>query len=178
MIFYRKGIQSKKEKSYSLFNKNKKGLTLIESLMALSILAMVITGVLVLVNEYSKQTSLRAYANDFVSIMNGVARRTQHDGYSFERWQENGNRANDGNDFIAWADNDEVVDEFLGRFLVAQGNPTCGINPEGWQPHEYSVPESMSSKALVSCILFENRIPFQSEISAILFSDGNADDIE
>jgi type II secretory pathway pseudopilin PulG len=178
MIFYRKGIQSKKKRNYSLFSKNKKGLTIIESLMALSILAITITGLLILVNEYSKQTTLRAFSNDFVSIMNAVARRTQHDGYSFQRWQENGNRASDGNDFIAWTDNDEVVDEFFGRFLVAQGNTTCGINPEGWQPHEYSAPESMSSKALVSCILFENRIPLQSEISAILFSDGNADDIE
>ena len=178
MIFYRKGIQSKKEKNHSLFSKNKKGLTLIESLMALSILAMVITGVLVLVNEYSKQTSLRAYANDFVSIMNAVARRTQHDGYSFQRWQENGNRANDGNNFIAWADSDEVVDNFFKRYLTGQNNPSCGVNPEGWLPQELNVPESMTSTALVSCILFENRIPFDSEISAVMFSDGAPDNIE
>ncbi len=178
MIFYRKGIQSKKEKSYSLFNKNKKGLTIVESLLALSILAMTITGILVLVNEYSKQTSLRAYANDFVSIMNGVARRTQHDGYGFERWQQNGNRADDGNDFIAWTDSDEVVDNLFKRYLTGQNNPTCGVNPEGWLPQELNVPESMTSTALVSCILFENRIPFNSEITAVMFSDGAPDNIE
>jgi hypothetical protein len=161
-----------------LLGKSKSGLTIIESLMALSITAMVITGVLVLVNEYSKQNTLKASANDFVSVMNAVARRTQHDGYSFEKWQTNGDRVADGNNFIIWDDNDEVVDNLFKRFLTGQDNPNCGVDPAGWLAEALNVPETMRSKALISCILFENRIPFNSEIQAVMFSDGAPNNVE
>lgn len=175
MLFNRKGLKSRK---YSLLGGSKLGITIIEAMMALSIAVVVISGVLMLINEESRQTTLKASAGDFVSVINAVARRTQHDGYAFDRWQENGNRVDDGNAFITWVDSDEVVDDLFRIFLTGFQNPTCGDPVTGWDAQNLSVPENMDSEDLISCLLFENRIPFNIELSAGIFSDAAPDNIE
>lgn len=130
---------------------NKKGLTLLESMISIAIAGAAMTGVLKYVNDAAKVERQEVVVNDLKTVISGVEKRLGIDGYGVSNWSQ-----------TTWNNSNEVKkllrEELLGI------NSTCGTGK--WVP---SLDTEKSAK-LVKCNLWE-RMPYDMKASAELKSD-------
>lgn len=100
----------------------KKGLTLIEAMIALGISAAVTTGGLSYYNEQNKSDQVDELASNITKIMSAVDQRIYIDKYNPSLWPN-----------VLAYNTTRQTQEFLNRELIAR-TATCGDSSSGWQP--------------------------------------------
>lgn len=100
----------------------KKGLTLIEAMIALGISAAVTTGGLSYYNEQNKSDQVDELASNITKIMSAVDQRIYIDKYNPALWPN-----------VLAYNTTRQTQEFLNRELIAR-TATCGDSSSGWQP--------------------------------------------
>jgi type II secretory pathway pseudopilin PulG len=100
----------------------KKGLTLIEAMIALGISAAVTTGGLSYYNEQNKSDQIDELASNVTKIMSAVDQRVYIDKYDPNLWPN-----------VLNYNTTRQTQEFLNRELIAS-TANCGDSSNGWQP--------------------------------------------
>lgn len=145
---------------------NKKGLTLIEVLVALSIGATVTAGAFTVGNNYFKSQREDNLAKDLSSILSGMDKRFQNDAFELTDWslyQPNGYEFH----------NKDQVQEFLSTALIAKNADGCGkIN--GWIPQkdDPATEDYKDKYKFITCNLWKTQMPFELNSNAKLINDG------
>jgi hypothetical protein len=166
-------------KKHSLLSKDKKGITIIEMLLVMSVAIPAILGWLMLQNTATKNAQIKRLGEQFAEVTHAISVRTNHDGFAYDLWQENGGRANDGQTHMAWSDTDDVVNELFRKYLVGHENPSCG-EADGWNPSDVMKDDgtlepndSMETSSLLSCLFYNPKNSFNLDLKATLQqSDG------
>ena len=129
----------------------KKGMTLIESLIALVVTTGISMTMVKAYTEKTKQENYESYASDLNNILKAVDQRIAVDGYDYDKWST-----------VSWSDSDIL--DLIKKDL--QGiNSVCG---EGtWVPSYGD-----DDLKLVSCDLLQKN-PYNTKISADLTTDSN-----
>ena len=131
-----------------------------------------------MITDYLFERRLNKAANEFTKITEGVQRRSTHDAFQFDLWDTNGGQAASGDNEISWSTTaDQDIDDLLTLYLVARNNPQCGDGVDGWNPLnndgtiDGGAELRMETTALVPCGFFNDILPFNTNVSAILESD-------
>lgn len=134
--------------------KTKKGFTLIEALIGISIAS---TGTILYLQMESDETKKKQtlnFANEAKSIINAIDYRFTVDGYSPNNW------ANDN-----WANEKEIVEKLIKEDLTSKYLTTC--NNGKWEPSSIA---ERSSK-IIKCDLWKERNGLKLDMEANLEKD-------
>lgn len=130
---------------------NNVGLTLLEAMLALSLLAYASLGKLNETVNDIKETESKIFGQDLAKMVYAVDRRLSVDGIEAADW-----------DTSAWANDNAVVNDLFARQLVGFDNPGCGMGT-GWSPTEVSA----QKVALVPCNFYSAKsFPYDLNVSA------------
>tara|TARA_Y100001960_G_scaffold332700_1_gene434335 strand:+ start:47057 stop:48961 length:1905 start_codon:yes stop_codon:yes gene_type:complete len=105
----------------NILKRNKKGLTLVESLIALSVAGTVATGVIVNEKEKAKENKTLNLMHDAMSIVYAVDHRIAIDGYETTNWGS-----------TSWDNIDLIHKNLIKKELTSQNLNTCSGG--GWTP--------------------------------------------
>lgn len=159
----------------SHFNRRQSGFTIFEIILGSIIFILVLNFVSSLVRDYVFAIDIERNAVDISSVPTAVQRRSAHDGFGFEPWDENANGAATGLT-LSWPEED--FNELLGQYLVARQNPQCGDLTNGWNPFntaggpDLGDETAMERTALFPCNKFRNQVlPYNISLSAALSRD-------
>tara|TARA_Y100001960_G_scaffold322531_1_gene399184 strand:- start:6886 stop:8679 length:1794 start_codon:yes stop_codon:yes gene_type:complete len=131
----------------------KKGFTLIESLLALTIAG---AGTAILIKEKAEENKFNlgiSLSNDIQTIIQGVDHRISIDGYDPSLWTKTN-----------WANEEEIVKYLLRKELVSTGSNCSGGT---WTP---SINSELKTK-LIECNLWENRNNIEVDMNASIHTD-------
>ncbi len=126
----------------------KEGITLIESLIALTLISSIAVGGVKGYGEYQKYVSERAAAKDITTVLKAVDTRISIDGYNYKFWT-GPNEVNKKSDIMNY-----VLQNF-----VSKNNKFCGKS-NGWEPQL----DSESERMFVDCNFWQSKLPLNSEI--------------
>ncbi|MBM25124.1 MAG: hypothetical protein CL760_05475 [Chloroflexi bacterium] len=121
-------------------NRNKKGLTLVESLIALSVAGTVATGFIVNEKEKAKENKTLNLMHDAMSIVYAVDHRIAIDGYETTNWGS-----------TSWDNIDLIHKNLIKKELTSRNLNTCSGG--GWDPRIIKEREI----TLLECNLWESR---------------------
>lgn len=127
-----------------LNKKRNKGFTLLESILALSIFGIMLTGGLKVTSDFVKDANIDNHANLPLKIIKAVDRRVEIDGYGFSLWSGLPQGLN----------TDEVL-EFAEKAFISRYNNECGRS-DGWEP----VIEESRNEKLVPCNIKEQEFRY------------------
>lgn len=130
--------------------KKNKGITLIETLLALSLLSVSAVGLVKGAAEFNRYLNERAMTKDLTTILKSVDTRITIDGYQHNLWPDAGSVVS-GNDAIA---------KYLQKAFISKTNSECG-QADGWEP----LLDSESNRSFISCNFWQSKIPFDADIS-------------
>lgn len=157
--------------------KKKLGVTLIEVLMVMTLSSVFIVGMLEFFNTQAKQQVVSKIGNDLSKIMYAVMRRLSHDGAEYADWETtyvaSANKPSGYllSSYMNWQGNDEVVNGFLGDFLVSSGHTQC---PGAWNPYndaggpDLGAVTNTETTALVPCSLWDAGVPLGLDIDILI----------
>lgn len=145
---------------------NKKGFTLIETMVAVSLGSVFAIGGLKLVRTQFEESRQTQIATDLGSIIEGMDRRLNNDNFELTDWNQYSTSSYKFN-------NRQQVSDFLSTALIATNASSCGL-PTGWMPEKDDpIDEAYKdSYKLVSCSLWENSIGFNLNTAAEILHDG------
>jgi len=92
--------------------KKDKGFTLVESILALSVVGVVSAGVISTTAKKEQETHLNTFLNEAASIIFAVDHRLSIDGYTSENWKQ-----------FEWKNKDEVYNKLIKEELVCDCSP-------------------------------------------------------
>lgn len=118
---------------------NKNGFTLIESLIAISVVGSLSVGIIASQIEKNKTDSAVKLINEAANVISAVDTRISIDGYDFDLWNRN-----------TWTDRNAVVNDLIARHLVPANSTTC--NTGTWIP----IVNSEESAKLIDCNQWSN----------------------
>ncbi len=130
-------------------NINKKGVTVIETLLALSLLSATTVGTVKGVSEFNKYLSERAMTKDLTTILKAVDTRISIDGYAYNAWPSNATSVT----------GDANILRFLRRSFIAKTNTECG-QADGWVP----LLDSEVDRSFISCDFWASGSPFDADV--------------
>jgi prepilin-type N-terminal cleavage/methylation domain-containing protein len=119
--------------------KIKKGLTLVESLIAMTVAGTVATGVIINEREKVKENNVLNLMHDAMSIVYAVDHRIAIDGYEITNW-----------DSTSWNNIDSIHRDLIKRELTSRNLSTCPGG--GWNPRIIKEQEI----TLLECDLWES----------------------
>ncbi len=146
---------------------NKKGLTLIETMVALTIGGAAIATTTELVMDQQVIATEDRLGEEINSVVNGIDKRLKNDSFDLTMWS---NFASVNYTY----NNTSQVSDFLNRALVAVNAPNCGqIN--GWIPQkEDPVDEAYKDEyQLIQCNLWSKNLPFKLNAKSVLRNNGS-----
>tara|TARA_B100000700_G_C15063722_1_gene868076 strand:- start:28166 stop:30562 length:2397 start_codon:yes stop_codon:yes gene_type:complete len=164
-------------------NKNNKGLTLIEVLLAISIGAVAIFGFLEWQRSFMIGQRIETASKNIAELPQAVMRRVHHDGYDYSLWEGTYTTATpkptqySADDYMLWEGYENINESLIQNFLVAQRNEQCGVINQSWNPKnddgtlDGGNETEIESTALVNCSLFANRSPMDLEFDALIKND-------
>lgn len=130
-------------------NKNNKGLTLIETLVAITMLTALITGFMYTMQNSKKLKQEMRLSNDLSLITDGVSKRLEADFFKSATWKT-----------TEW-NNNELFGTLVSKELRSKDS-SCGL-PDGWD----SILTGYSSFEAVSCSQLNNGVlPFHLQTKA------------
>lgn len=138
-----------------LFMEKNKGFTLVESLLALSVVGVVSAGVISTTAKKEQEKHLSTFLNEAASIVFAVDHRLSIDGYTSEDWNQ-----------LEWKNKDEVYNKLIKEELVSKYNKMCSGGK--WNP----VMNTERETNLLECGLWE-RTNSDFNISAEIELDDN-----
>lgn len=95
------------------------GLTLIETMVAITLLSLMILGTINYFTQRAETMRSKQLGNDMALVMNAIDKKLQLDAYSDKSWKSS-----------SWANTDEFMKKLIGEELRTS-NSTCG-KPNGW----------------------------------------------
>lgn len=116
---------------YNLKKNTKKGFTLIEALLVLTISVIATVSAMQYLAAKNKDLAVSNLSNNISKTMLGVMKRLQHDGADYDFWEATYASATVKpsqyrlNTYMQWDTNDQVVNGFLSEFLVGYQHVTC-----------------------------------------------------
>lgn len=157
---------------YNLKKNTKKGFTLIEALLVLTISVIATVSAMQYLAAKNKDLAVSNLSNNISKTMFGVMKRLQHDGADYDFWEATYASATVKpsqyrlNTYMQWDTNDQVVNGFLSEFLVGYQHVTC---PGAWNPENDSAGnETETAKtAYVPCTLWKAGIPFDLNMQVL-----------
>ncbi len=168
----------------NLFSKNQKGLTLLEALAVIALMAILMTSLLSYYNDYMFDKRVSMFAKRLSTIPLAVSKRISHDGSDYVLFDENGDRTPEGDNEIVWTDNNEIRNDLFRQFLTGRNNTGCGVVASGWNAmnddgtkdggNEYPIEKT----ALVNCSLFKDFVPFDLNFQAVLTKDPQTEKVD
>jgi len=151
------------------------GFTLVEITIGLVIVGLLASVTYPLITDYFFERRLNRSADQFILITEGVQRRSTHDAFEFNLWDENGGQAPTGALEIAWSDTAaQDMNDLFDLYLIARNNGQCGDAVNGWNPLndigtiDGGAELRMETTALVPCDFFDGILPFNTNISAVM----------
>lgn len=144
---------------------NKKGFTLVESMIAISMGSAALAATLVAVgNKYHNQ-QVENLSKDISSIIEGFDKRVGNDGFELSLWS-------DFNGSNYQFNNRQQVQDFLSKAFIARSADGCG-KIDGWQPiKDDPVDEAYKDKyKFIPCNLWSHSIPFELNAASRLKHD-------
>lgn len=124
------------------------GITLIESLIALTLISTIAVGGVKGYGEYQKYVAERAAAKDITTLLKAVDTRISIDGYSYNFWTSNEE-----------AEGLSEVAPYVLETFVAKNNKVCG-KANGWEPRL----DSEKERAFIDCNFWQTKIPLNSNL--------------
>lgn len=145
-------------------NMNKKGLTLVESMVALAAAGTVTAAVLSSKMEDFEKSEMLSLLHDTSTITLAVDHRIAIDGYSMENW---GISFKDNTKPLSWSDIDKIMKDLILEELTSTDSTLC--KKGGWE----SKLDVESETKLLDCNLWAESKPEGFNISASLIPDEN-----
>ncbi len=134
---------------------NKKGMTLIETMIAISLSGFVGMGFYNYIDENTKRNNKNQIVNDIDSIMNAFDSRLDIDGYDVKHWNDK-----------EWKNTEEVVSKLFGEEFQSKSANKC---PGKWEP----LIVDDKDINLISCNLWKHKLPMGLNTEADLKTDVN-----
>jgi hypothetical protein len=144
----------KTNKEAKMINYKKKGVTLVESLVALAVGGAAVTGVIVKTAEETEKDLTVNLIHDAIKIVYAVDHRIAIDGYDIELWNSN-----------SWSSLSDINSDLIQRELTSKFNSQCSNGQ--WEPSL----NTERNRVLIPCGLFENRPENGVLMSAELITD-------
>lgn len=143
----------------------KKGFTLIESMIAISLGSAVVLGGIDIASQKFEENQENKVANDLSAIMLGIDKRLNNDNFELSDWAQYAGANYQFN-------NRQQVATFLSTALIATNASSCGL-PTGWVPEKEDATEEAykDSYKLVPCNTWANKIAFNLNTQARLLSE-------
>lgn len=132
-----------------------KGITLFESLAAITVSSVAVLGLIQGSVEYTKYVNEKAIIKDVTSILRAVDTRVSIDGYSYSYWPSQSSVSGHA-----------AVFNYIQEAFIAKGNQECGQS-NGWVPQL----ESEKEKNFIACNTWEESLPYNSNIKIETFEN-------
>ena len=145
-------------------NMNKKGLTLVESMIALAATGSLAAAVLSSKIEDFEKSKMLSFLHDASTITLAVDHRIAIDGYSMENW---GSSVKDNTKSLFWGNIDKIMNDLIIKELTSENSMLC--KKGGWKPKL----EVESETKLLDCNLWKETKPEGFNVSASLIPDEN-----
>lgn len=144
----------------------KKGFTLIETMVAISLGSVVVLGGIEVAGNAFDENIESQVSNELSAIMEGMDRRLNNDNFEIADWNQYASSSYKFN-------NRQQVSTFLSTALIATNASNCGL-PAGWVPEkEDAVEEAYKDNyKLVPCKLWEHSIGFNLNAATEIIHDG------
>lgn len=126
----------------------KTGFTLIETLIAVFVAGVALTGVYVGSTNFQKFINDKAVSKDITTLLKSVDTRVSIDGYTYSFWAAG--ESVSGFDEIA---------PFLLKTFVSKYDTTCGQS-DGWEPKL----DSEQNKNFIGCTFWQEKLPLGADI--------------
>lgn len=120
--------------------KNRKGFTLVETLIGATMVGVASAGALTVISENNKSDAGARFINEASSIVEAVDHRIAIDGYSATSWNR-----------LSWMDEGDITNDLINKELVSRYVTSC--NGGDWEPNLTSEKEVK----LLECELWKNR---------------------
>jgi prepilin-type N-terminal cleavage/methylation domain-containing protein len=156
--------------------KYQNGFTLLELAFTLAIISLIYPLISSMAGNYFFQLDAQNKSAKFSQVITAVNKRTQHDGFDFIFWDENGGTTA-SNSALSWDAN--AMDDFFSKYLTGRKNIICGDAANGWNPIntdgtlDGGVELAIEKSALFPCNALRNNIPYNFSMSALLIPDNN-----
>lgn len=134
----------------------KKGFTLVETLVSVSILGAVSLGVLKTTMDNTKTETTSNFIEEAVSIVSAIDKRISIDGYDPLLWGK-----------TSWANQEEIITDLIDKRLTSKHSTVCSGGL--WEPQ---VATEEKAK-LIQCGLWKGKIHDEFEIKAHMGSDSS-----
>lgn len=131
----------------------KKGFTLVESLIALSVLGLALAGGMKGTQKVNQYISQKAMTKDITTILRAVDTRVSIDGYSYGFWPND-------NEVTGLPE----IAPFIQQAFISRNNAECG-QADGWQPQL----DTELDRNFVSCDFWQTKLPFNSAMTIRTF---------
>ncbi len=128
--------------------KMKKGITLIESLLALTLVSTATVGAVKGYESYNNYVYERALSKDITTLLRAVDTRISIDGYNYSFWT-----AGDKVEGLS------QIAPYIRKTFISKNNAECGSS-DGWVPQL----DSEKDRDFVGCSFWQSRLPFDSDI--------------
>lgn len=126
-----------------------KGLTLMETMIAVSLLAILVLGTAAVFFQRAENMRAKQMGNDMALVMNAIDKKMQMDAYSTKSWSSE-----------QWANTNEFLEKLIGEELRTRDS-ACG-KPNGWDAEN-----SANPLALIPCErLSGDKLPFDMQAKA------------
>lgn len=145
-------------------NMNKKGLTLVESMVALAAAGTVTAAILSSKIEDFEKSKMLSLLHDASTITLAVDHRIAIDGYSMENW---GSSSKDNTLPLSWANINTIMNGLILEELVSKDSNTCKNGK--WEPKL----EVEKETKLLDCNLWNKSQPEGFNVRAELIPDAN-----
>ena len=129
-------------------NFKRSGVTLIESLIALTLISTIAAGGVKGYGEYQKYVDERSAAKDITTLLKAVDTRISIDGYSYNFWTSDSE-----------VEGLSEVAPYVLETFVSKNNKICG-KANGWEPRL----DSEKERAFIDCNFWQTKLPLDSEL--------------
>lgn len=127
----------------------RRGLTMIEGIVAISLIAGFSSGLIKVGMDYNNYISEKAAAKDISQILRAVDSRISIDGYAYTYWPQ-----------VTSVNGQSDILDFIQRSFVAKTNPVCG-RADGWIPQL----EDEADRSFIDCKMWSSKLPYDSDMT-------------
>lgn len=132
-----------------LNRKKKEGFTLIETLLALTVLGASVAGGIVGYTKLNNYLEQKSITKDITTVLRAVDSRVSIDGYSYGLWK--------GSDSLSGLSD---VSMFIKQNFISRHDPVCG-QADGWEPQL----DEEKNRRFVDCDFWNKKLPFNADIT-------------